>query len=399
MEKKAVVFINQYGSTPENGMGGRHYYLALKLSELGVKSYLVTANHHHLIEKQNKNARINEKFIIRAIKTLNTRSARGFKRILNWFIFSFKLCFLEFEEKPDLIVYSSPSPLGFLGAYFLAKRLKTKVAFEFRDIWPLTLTELAGISRWNALIGIMRLIELFALKNSDYIFSNLSAGDSYIKKTLGVVENYYWLPNGYDSSEFSLECKYEFPPAIKNKLSDCFTIVYSGTLGLANCLDVLLDAVAELKNKHLMLVIVGTGEQYPHLISKVQELKIEEQVHFLGRVNKAEVPAILSAADVNYLGWKKSKLYRYGIGSNKLPEYLVSGRPIIHSYSGEGDLVQIAEAGLTVAAESPKQIKDAMCQFMEMSDEQLQSLGRSGKRYAENELSYLATAKKLMDIL
>lgn len=74
--------------------------------------------------------------------------------------------------------------------------------------------------------------------------------------------------------------------------------------------------------------------------------------------------------DVCYIGWQKHKMYELGIAAQKLPEYLYSAKPIIHSYSGNGDFVAQAKAGITIEAENPFAIAKAIDDIYEMTIEQ-----------------------------
>ncbi|MDB9951860.1 hypothetical protein OAD57_00580 [Porticoccaceae bacterium] len=48
-ESKTYWLINQYASTPETGIGGRHYYLAKELANQGHTVYLIAAGYTHLL--------------------------------------------------------------------------------------------------------------------------------------------------------------------------------------------------------------------------------------------------------------------------------------------------------------------------------------------------------------
>ena len=50
---------------------------------------------------------------------------------------------------------------------------KTKLVFEVRDIWPLTLTEEGGFSSLNPLIIILRAIELVGYRFSDLVVGTM----------------------------------------------------------------------------------------------------------------------------------------------------------------------------------------------------------------------------------
>ena len=50
MSKKSIWIINQYASTPDTGMGGRHYYLAKELAKLGHDVHLIAGSYSHLLK-------------------------------------------------------------------------------------------------------------------------------------------------------------------------------------------------------------------------------------------------------------------------------------------------------------------------------------------------------------
>ena len=49
IDQKVIWIVNQYSSTPETGLGGRHYYLAQELSKLGHKVYVIAGSYSHLL--------------------------------------------------------------------------------------------------------------------------------------------------------------------------------------------------------------------------------------------------------------------------------------------------------------------------------------------------------------
>ena len=141
-------------------MGGRHYYFAKELARQGHKVYLIAAGFTHLLRMP---PALKNEFTIQPIldncnfvwiKVPEYSDAHNKKRVFNWFDFAWKLLKLPrvISDKPDAILYSSPSLIPFLRAQRLAKKFNAKLAFEVRDIWPLTLMELGRI-RQNTLLS------------------------------------------------------------------------------------------------------------------------------------------------------------------------------------------------------------------------------------------------------
>ena len=148
---KTIWIINQDATTPAIGYAGRSYYLAEELGKLGYEVYLIAGGYSHLhfkpIEMKEEYEIIDHStFKMVWVKLPNYGGAHNKKRILNWFLFAIKLPRLikVVKTKPDLIIYSSPPVVGFLGALAIKRKHKSKLIFELRDIWPLTLKVLGG---------------------------------------------------------------------------------------------------------------------------------------------------------------------------------------------------------------------------------------------------------------
>ena len=78
----------------------------------------------------------------------------------------------------------------------------------------------------------------------------------------------------------------------------------------------------------------------------------------------------------------------------KLPEYLFSAKPIIHSYSGKYCVVSKANAGISVPAESPESLRDAILNLKGMTEKERKKIGRNGRSYAIKHFDYKVIAKK-----
>ena len=63
---QTIWLINQYGSTPETAMGGRHYYLAQELAKKGYNVYLVAGRYSHLLRQPKQ---FSEPYMIEKIDT------------------------------------------------------------------------------------------------------------------------------------------------------------------------------------------------------------------------------------------------------------------------------------------------------------------------------------------
>jgi glycosyltransferase involved in cell wall biosynthesis len=398
--KKTFWIINQYASTPESGMGGRHYYLAKELAKKGHRVYLIAAGYTHLLRHPPK---LTEEFTLQAVtdgftfvwvKIPEYSDAHDKARVLNWFRFTWQLLKLPkvIVDKPDVILYSSPSLIPFLGAQRLAKKLKATLAVEVRDIWPLTLVELGGYSPKHLFIRFMQWVEDKAYRDADVVLSNLPKAVDHMVIRGMRQDKFTWIPNGFDLAE--LESTQKLDERSRKALpKDKFIVGYTGTLGVANALDSLIDAASLLqKDTDINFVLVGGGKEKAGLVEKAKDLN---NVIFIDSIPKQQIQSMLMEFDICYIGWKRDPIYRFGIAPNKLPEYMFSSRPIVHAYSGINDFVEIANAGLSIPAEDPQAIVKAVLKLKAMSLEQRQKMGEKGRAYTLEHHDYAKLAKKL----
>jgi hypothetical protein len=102
--------------------------------------------------------------------------------VISWFLFSWRLRGLSavIPHPPDAILYSSPSPIGFLGSHRLARRHGARLVYEMRDLWPMTLIELGGYSPRHPMIRFMQRLEDKAFRESDRVVSNLANAGEHL---------------------------------------------------------------------------------------------------------------------------------------------------------------------------------------------------------------------------
>lgn len=405
MKPKTVWIVNQYASTLETGMGGRHYYFARELAKLGYTVYLIGASYHHLLKKEPE--QLTDIYIEQVdgfnyvwIKVPKYKNAHSIKRILNWFLFSFKLRKLKFKikDKPDCIVVSSPSLISYLGASKLSKYFQSRLVFDIRDIWPLTLKLLGGYSDRHPFIRFLQYIEDKACHEADFVISNWPYADQHLIKRGLRPELFKWIPNGFSVDEFSsvTPLENEFLLAVPK---DKFIVGYTGTLGKANAIDTLLDTAEILiDNPNIIFLVVGGGKEVEDFKTELSRRDLKNVI-YMGAVSKQQIPAVLSLVDVCYVGFCNNPLYEYGNSLNKLPEYFASKKPIVYAITSPFKPVELANAGITVEAEDPKAISEAILQLYNMSKAQREKLGQNGYEYALKEHEYEVLTKKMGKII
>ena len=400
-----IWIVNQYASTPATGMGGRHHYLARELAAAGHQVRLISAGWHHLLRDGEASEvappveRVDGYDFVR-IPTPRYAHAHDKRRVLNWLLFAWRLAWLHrrLPERPDVIMCSSPPLFAFLGAARLARRLGARLVFEVRDIWPLTLVAVGQYSPRHPMIRLMQWIEDRAYRQADRVVSNLPGAVDHMVSRGMDRRKFSWIPNGFSKSDVVVPAP--LPASLTDQLpGDRFVVGYAGTHGLANALDNLL-AAAELlhERKDISFVLVGHGREKDELEAAAAARGLEN-VQFIETIPKVMVQSMLEEFDVCYIGWLKSPLYEYGISANKLFDYLYSGRPIVHAYSGAYDPVEVYGAGVTVPAEDPASLAAAILQLRNLPEEQRRRMGENGQRAAIQHHEYGTLALQLEAVL
>ena len=396
-----IWIISQYESLPSTGLGGRHRHLARELSARGYSVSLISARSTHLTRDKKEAQKAPEKeafegFEFVRVSINNYQHAHDKRRILSWLTFAFKVAKLhkKIGVKPDLVIYSSPSLIPFISAYYIARRFKAKLIFDVRDIWPLTLMRVGGFSNTNPLIKIMEWVERFAYRKADFVISNLEGAVTHMCAKGLEREKFKWIPNGFSEAELSKSCSVD-KKVLGTLENQKFSVSYVGTVGEANSIITLLEAAFYLRDeKDIAINIFGEGRLLKELKHHKRRLGLEN-VYFWGAIPKKQVSEVLKLSDCCVICWKDSSLYDYGVAANKIFDYLYSGKPIINCYSGSYDLVSRYKAGVTIPAEDPKQLAKAIKNFSHEEPGRLETLGFNGKSQVKINHEYRTIARQL----
>jgi glycosyltransferase len=401
---KNIWIIHETASTPDVGYAGRWFYLSKYLSEMGHKIHLVSSSYSHVYRSplefngdflvQN----INDGFNFIWLKVPCYKDSFDKRRILNWFIFNNKLRLLPsiINDKPDFIVSSSPSPISSLGATKLAKRFNAKFIFDVRDIWPLSLMQIGGYSKFNPFIIFLSFVEKNAYKKSYKTTTPLENAILHMKKKGLSANKFKCIANGCDFEE--LDNPSPLPEEIINLVpKDKFVIGYCGTIGEANGVEYLVKAAKLLQyNKNICFVIVGNGKNKKNLQNIANNLK---NIIFIDTIAKRSVQNILKLFDICYFSLRNKKIFDFGISPNKIPEYLYASRPVLYSYSGYGNDMIKFNFGFKIEAENENLLADKILEISEMPRDVLIKMGKNAKRYALKNYSYKELAKCFIECI
>ncbi|MCF6242164.1 MAG: glycosyltransferase family 4 protein [Bacteroidales bacterium] len=403
-----ILIISHYAGSPKLGMAYRPYYLAKEWIKAGHEVCILAADNSHL---RNKNIYFQKDFHEQEFEKIKyiwvkTPKYKGnnIGRIFNILVFVIKSVlkakFLSQKYKPDVVIASSTYPLDNYIAYKICKISKAKYIFEVHDLWPLSPIELGGFPKYHPFIIVMQKAEDFAYKNADSVVSMLPKTKEHMKEHGLDLSKWHHIPNGILTEEWGNSEKIpNSHKQILDKLKKEKKIIvgYAGGHAISNSLDTLINAAYLLKdNNFFTFVLVGKGSEKEKLIKQSKDLK---NIIFLDAVSKNSIPDLLSYMDILFIGWNKSPLYRFGVSPNKIFDYMMAKKPILHAVDAGNDIVKDAKAGISIKPESPQEIVKALFKFKEMDEKEKRQMGINGFNYVIKYHDYKVLAEEFINII
>jgi glycosyltransferase involved in cell wall biosynthesis len=316
---------------------------------------------------------------------------RGFgRRLLNHGSFALSaLATAPLTGPIDVLVGETP-PLftAAAGAAYAALKHAAYVV-NVADRWPASAVEL-GMLRNRAAIGAASALERWVYRHADLI----------VAPTEGIVDALAGVP------EANGKCRRVWPVVDVDRFawqesasrgSGPLRVLFAGTVGLAQGLDVLVEASRLAGPDVVQTTIAGDGADAQRIAAIVRERGVAN-VRMLGAVDAHLVPRLYAESDASAVLLRDLQIFR-GALPTKMLEGMAAGRPLLLAARGESArLVQDAAAGIVVAPGDPDALADA-CRRLQSDAQLRRDLGRAGRRYAEAHFGTARAAEQWVDRL
>jgi glycosyltransferase involved in cell wall biosynthesis len=400
----SIWYVSKYVAPPGLGnVGGRGYLLMKEFASMGHKVTIITSDSNHLAKPPSMNVG----YLIQNVdgiqlcwvRTMKYSVAKSIRRILSWLHFEWRLLLMPHQKfsKPDVVVVSSLSLLTILNGLLWRIRYKCRLVFEIRDIWPLTIVEEGGFKPWNPLVIVLAVVERIGYRYADAIVGTMPNLGEHVCNVVGYWKITHCIPMGLDQlTSGTLE---ELPQDYvdENFPKNKFIVAHVGSIGITNALDTFLDCATNMKDHdEIHFLVVGDGDLRNGYIEKYKHLG---NLTFAPKVSKDKVQAVLSQCDLLYFSVHSSKVWQYGQSLNKVIDYMVSGKPIVASYTGFTSMINEANCGSYVPAGDVISLKREIERYASMSQSELAEIGLRGKTWILNNRSYQKLAKNYLEIL
>lgn len=399
-----ILYLNHYAGAPALGMEYRPYYLAREWVRAGHRVHMVAASFSHVRARQPAPGQETIDGIHYRWFQAPVYQGNGLGRVRNIWAFLSAVwrdaARLVAEVAPQVVIASSTYPMDIWVARRLARLAGAKLVYEVHDLWPLSPIELNGMPRWHPFIMLCQAAEDAAYRDADVVVSMLPKVQQHMARRGLNLAKLHIVPNGIDPAEWQGEpapLREDVAQALAAQRQAGRTVVgYAGSMGVPNALDTLLDAAARLCDEPFGIVLVGDGHERERLQRRIASEGLSGTVQWLPPIAKAQIPAFLAAVDVAYLGWQKVPIYRFGIAPNKLMDYMMASRPVLHSVDAGNDPVAESGCGLTVPPLDADAVAAGLRQLAQLSPAERQRMGERGRAFVLREHTYPVLAQRFL---
>ncbi len=322
----------------------------------------------------------------------------GWRRMLQFYQFSRLAAQVgRTLPKPDVVFAThTPLPIGLAGIT-LARHFNVPFVFEVRDLWPEALVNLGGLKNPLVIWHLRRMAKKIYAQAEHIVALSPGIKDGIVRA--GVAEERVTvIPNACDCDLF----RPDLDGSIwRNRLGldKRFTAVYFGAMGLANGLEYVIESariLAQRRNDHIVLVLVGDGGKRPELEKMAQKFQLKNMI-FSDPVSKVELARLVAGCDVCVTVFRAAKEDNWS--PNKMFDALAAGKAVLINVPGWlREIVENNKAGCYVDPYRPQALADALEQLA-ANPELCREMGKNARALAEREFDRKKLADKLEKVL
>jgi glycosyltransferase involved in cell wall biosynthesis len=296
-------------------------------------------------------------------------------------------------KKHDVIIATSPQFFTLISGYFISLFKRTPLVIEIRDLWPESIATVGAIKKSNIFYKIILKLSNFLYKKAQVIicvtqsFKNDLINRNINKNKIFVIENGFNFNNSLlpKKTIYEIEKKYNIN---HNK----FNVAFTGTVGLAHGLEIIINTAKLLRN--INFYIIGEGAKKNELIKKAKELKINN-IYFINNLSWQEIVDINQSIDMHLVHLIDSDEFKKVIPS-KIFESMALKKPIILGVKGESEkIIDKARCGFKITPENEKEFAEVISNIINKKY-LINDFGENGFNYLVRNNSRTILADKMI---
>lgn len=380
-----VLLIHQAFVGPHEAGGTRHFEFAQRLAKRGIEFTIVASSVNYLTGQRVSRPAVEQIEGVAVRRAYSPSLHHNYLwRALSFLIFTWCSFWTAVRQRNiDLVMGTSPPLPQALSAWAVAAVKRRPLLLEIRDLWPEFAIGL-GLLKNPLLVWVARRIERFLYRRASHLVVNSPAYRDYLLKQGVPPAKISVIPNGVDASMFATgEPRSSAADELRRQLGleEQFVVTYAGAVGIANDVDLLLEAAARTQRvPGIHWLLVGDGKERPRLQAAARDRGLDN-LTFAGPRSKADMPRVLEASDACVATLKDIPMFRMTY-PNKVFDYMAAGRATILAVEGvirdvvedaggglavpQGDAPAIAQAALRLAADPPaaRQMGDSAREYV-----------------------------------
>ena len=228
---------------------------------------------------------------------------------------------------------------------------------------------------------------------------SIKSFDAFILETQTLVD--YYIPLARTDAKYCIvpmtveESRFVGYPKSESKYGHY--IAYCGNMREDDGMSILIRAYSQIHPSHpnIKLVLAGNSVDVPAQKQLVRDLGIEEDVLFIGRLSRDEIPEFITNADVLCLASPKSARASATMPC-KVGEYMCTGNPVV--VTGQGEIFKYLFDGKNAYLAEPDSV-DSFADKLEYvlnNPQEAEQVGRNGIATAVQEFGSEAQAKRIV---
>ncbi|WP_284680626.1 glycosyltransferase family 4 protein [Aceticella autotrophica] len=267
------------------------------------------------------------------------------------------------KESYDICIAQGPW-MGIVAVEFKKSGKINLLAYEDIDYFP-------DFFQYEEIYNSTRNMEKFCIENADVTFSVNRYLIKLREEQTGITP--YYIPNGVKFNIFQK----------REKEHEGLCLIFSGSLEHWSGLELPIKVLPALRRefKEVYVRVLGKGHYEAALKKLVADLKIDDYIHFYGKVEYNDLPYYFSMADIGLCTLFPTELINYSFPL-KAVEYMAAGLPVVATDMGElGDLIKKNKCGITITY-SYTDLLEKLIMLLNNPDK-LRSMGSNGLKAAE----------------
>ncbi|WP_238239106.1 glycosyltransferase family 4 protein [Exiguobacterium acetylicum] len=321
------------------------------------------------------------------IQPRDVRATTNLWRRLRLFVEQFVLAVQEVRHDSNTYAYIyATTPSIFMGLVgVVAKHVKrAPLILDVRDLWPESLIGV-GITKSRLLLTPLYWLEKWMYRQADQLVINSEGFRSYIEGRGIAPEKIHYIPNSIEENEWLIK---------RRKVSDQVRVVYTGNIGLAQDVFLLLDVAEALqKEQDICFQVVGYGYHKQTFEKLVKERGLTN-IEFLDAMPRWDALKQLAKSDIAFATLVESTAFDT-VTPGKIIDYMAMGCAIVGAVSGHAaHVIEEAGAGYVSVQRKKEEIVDHILE-LSRNPEKRAAMGRAGVAYVQEHFDWEQNEQRL----